>query len=85
MLEEVERLLVPEGNLVIYGISFTSLWAIAVMFKLYYVPFCQRLYSDFEIKKQLNKLGFTYEHNNLSDLINYPTIVRFPKFTSCKS
>ncbi len=74
LLEEVERLLLPEGNVIIYGINFTSLWAISVMFDLQYVPFCHRLYSDFEIKKYLKKLGFRYEHNKLGDFIKSKNI-----------
>lgn len=76
LLEEVERILVPEGSLIIYGINFTSLWAIAIMFGFHYVSFCHRLYSDFEVKKQLNNLGFQFEHNKLSDLIKPLNISR---------
>lgn len=68
-LEEVERILLPEGNLIIYGISFTSIWAIALMFKMHYVPFCRRLYSDFEVKKQLSKLDFRFNTMGSSELL----------------
>ncbi len=68
-LEEVERILLPEGSLIIYGISFTSIWAIALIFKMHYVPFCQRLYSDFEVKKQLNKLDLRFHTMGSSELL----------------
>lgn len=70
LLEEAERLLLPEGNLIIYGVSFTSAWAIALLFKIYYVPFCRRLYSDFEIKKQLNRIGLRYDGVHSKDIFS---------------
>lgn len=69
LFEEVERLLLPEGNLIVYGINFTSLWAVAVMFNVQYVPFCHRLFSDFEIKKNLKSLGFQYEYNTFGGIM----------------
>lgn len=76
LLEEVERLLVPEGNLIIYGINFTSLWAVALLFKLYYVPFCNRLYSDFEIKKHIGSLDLKCEYNKQDILKESLTLSR---------
>lgn len=57
LLNEVERILLPEGKLVVYGIRSTSLWAIALLFKLYYVPCCRRVYSEFLLKQHMINVG----------------------------
>ncbi len=80
LLEEIERILMPEGNLIIYGIHSTSLWSIALMFNLYFIPFCKRVYSEHTLTQSIKRVGFEMEKPaqlniswpNCIDLFNLP-------------
>ena len=57
LIKEVERVLLPEGHAVFFGISQTSLWSLARIFKLFYMPCCDRIYSDFALKSLIKQMG----------------------------
>lgn len=57
LIKEVERVLLPEGLAIFFGISQTSLWSLARIFKLFYMPCCDRIYSNFALKSMIKQMG----------------------------
>ncbi len=70
LLREIERILVPEGRLLVVGIDSWTLWA--AWQKLRRRPY--RLYSQWRLKDWLNVLGFEVQYSELLSMIN----PRFP-------
>jgi len=60
VLREVERVLVPEGHLLILGFNPTSFWGIRSFlgFRSHAVPWCGRFITTLRIKDWLALLGF---------------------------
>ncbi len=70
LLREIERILVPEGRLLVVGIDSWTLWA--AWQQLRRRPY--RLYSQWRVKDWLNVLGFEIQYAELLGMIE----PRFP-------
>jgi SAM-dependent methyltransferase len=66
LLREAERILVPEGRLLVVGIDSWTVWA--GYQKLRQAPY--RLYSQGRVKEWLTVLGFEVQHSELLSMIN---------------
>ncbi len=66
LLREIERVLVPEGKLLVVGIDSWTLWAAWQKLRGRHY----RLYSQGRVKDWLNVLGFEVQYSELLSMIN---------------
>ncbi len=61
VLEEIGRILVGEGYVVVIGFHSLSLWGVAQLFKrkMTQAPWCGHFHSLFEVKQALSNLNFS--------------------------
>ncbi len=62
ILREVERILIPEGRVIVYGFNPWSLWGVARLFRAGRgVPWCGRFLAPRRVEDWLGLLGFDVE------------------------
>ena len=65
VLREAERVLIPEGRLLILGFNALSPWALLRLFRGHRVPWCGDFLSRYRVTDWLSLLGFDVEQQRM--------------------